>query len=389
MSGESIESNLVVIETVEDISNKRTLGDTSFDQSLSPGTPAPESKRSNTEPSVPNTSVTSKLVTEDVLIANLESMFQRFESKIDLKFAHLESRLESFDLRISELEQNSSSQNIRIENLLSRAEDIEQQGADVEQRLASVESSRSATDESWQPAGTPDTNILLLGDSNSGGKIKFGQEKGTLGRALPGFSEFCPKLENLPPSDSPLYNSVSDVMISVGTNNIKTNSSDPETMVKLIYNYVKSVTRKYPSIHVLLPGVLPVHCAYEDQALNVKIKLYNHYLQDMCNHLNRVHFIDVNVFCDLNGSLKPHLSKGDRDPLHLNEQGIKLFASRFKYALRVHHNLPQAPRRSFHPAPVSNSAGNYQVAPPLRGSRGGRGSHSYRRDTPGTRFKSS
>ena len=160
-------------------------------------------------------------------------------------------------------------------------------------------------------------------------------------------------------------------------------------MVKLIYNYVKSVTRKYPSIHVLLPGVLPVHCAYEDQALNVKIKLYNHYLQDMCNHLNRVHFIDVNVFCDLNGSLKPHLSKGDRDPLHLNEQDIKLFASRFKYALRVHHNLPQAPRRSFHPAPVSNSAGNYQVAPPLRGSRGGRGSHSYRRDTPGTRFKSS
>ena len=131
MSGESIESNLVVIETVEDISNKRTLGDTSFDQSLSPGTPAPESKRSNTEPSVPNTSVTSKLVTEDVLIANLESMFQRFESQIDLKFAHLESRLESFNLRISELEQNSSSQNILIENLLSRAEDLEQQVADL------------------------------------------------------------------------------------------------------------------------------------------------------------------------------------------------------------------------------------------------------------------
>ena len=38
-------------------------------------------------------------------------------------------------------------------------------------------------------------------------------------------------------------------------------------MVKLIYNYVKSVTRKYPSIHVFLPGVLLVHCAYEDQAL--------------------------------------------------------------------------------------------------------------------------
>ena len=55
-------------------------------------------------------------------------------------------------------------------------------------------------------------------------------------------------------------------MISVGTNNIKTNSSDPETMVKLIYNYVKSVTRKYPLIHVFLPGVLPVHCAYQGRA---------------------------------------------------------------------------------------------------------------------------
>ena len=117
--------------------------------------------------------------------------------------------------------------------------------------------------------------------------------------------------------------------------------------------------------------------------------MYNHYLKDMCCHVNRVTFIDVGVFCDFDGSLKPHLSKGDGDPLHLNEQGIKLFASRFKYALRGHYNLPQAPRKPSHSGPVSHSDGNNQIARPPRGTRGGRGSHSYRRGIPGGRFGSS
>ena len=88
----------------------------------------------------------------------------------------------------------------------------------------------------------------------------------------------------------------------------------------------------------------------------------------------------------MNGSLKPHLSKGDNDPLHLNEQGIKLFASRFKYALRVHHNLPQAPRKLSRAVPMSNSGGNDQVVPAPRGTRAGRGTYNYRRGNPGARY---
>ena len=186
--------------------------------------------------------------------------------------------------------------------MLSRVDDLEHRGTDVEQRLVSVESSAPDSEELWQPAGTSETKILLLGDSNSSGKIKFGEERGTLGRALPGSSEFCPKFENLPSPDSPLFNNVSDVVLSVGTKNIKIESSDPDALVKKMYLYVKSITRKYPSIHVLLPGILPVQSSFIDQALNSKIKMYNHYLRDMCNNLRRTSYISINVFCDLKGS---------------------------------------------------------------------------------------
>ena len=68
-------------------------------------------------------------------------MFKRFEHSMELKFAHLDSRLYSSDLRLHEIEQNASSRDIRIEiNLLSRVDDLEYKGKDVEQRLVPVKS---------------------------------------------------------------------------------------------------------------------------------------------------------------------------------------------------------------------------------------------------------
>ena len=67
-----------------------------------------------------------------------------------------------------------------VQDLLTRVEAIERREAEVEQRMVSVESSvesvrRGETDENWQPVGVPETKLVLLGDSNSTGKIKFGQ----------------------------------------------------------------------------------------------------------------------------------------------------------------------------------------------------------------------
>ena len=219
----------------------------------------------------------------------------------------------------------------------------------------------------------------LLGDSNSGGKIRFGEDRGTLGRALPGTCEFCPKFEDLPSPDSPLFNNVSDLVLSVGTNNLKLDLSDPEPLALQMYNYVKSIARAHPGAHVFLPGVLPVNSAINDQALNTKIRYYNHYLKDMCKNLGTVTtFIDVNVFCGTDGALKQHLSKGDNDPLHLNEQGIRLFASRLKYALRFHHNMPSVTRRT----PSDAAPLPHGKVPPARGQRRERGN----RGSSGTRW---
>ena len=89
-------------------------------------------------------------------------------------------------MQLSGLERDVSSRNIHINNyVLTRVDDLEHKGADLEQRLASIESAAAASD-LWQPVGTPaQTHILLLGDSNSGGKIKFGEGRGILGGGNP------------------------------------------------------------------------------------------------------------------------------------------------------------------------------------------------------------
>ena len=82
----------------------------------------------------------------------------------------------------------------------------------------------------WKPVGVPTTKVLLLGDLNSGGKVRFGQDKGTLRRALPGAGHFHSTIEDLPPPNCEVFSEVSDVIISVGTNNFKLPSSEPEAI---------------------------------------------------------------------------------------------------------------------------------------------------------------
>ena len=243
------------------------------------------------------------------------------------------------------IEERASSSDIIIYNLEGHVNDLERKCEDLEHRLTNVESAADHIPV-WKPVGVPTTKILLLGDSNSGGKVRFGQDKGTLGRALPGAGHFHPTIEDLPPPNCEVFSGVSDVIISVGTNNFKLQNSEPEAIAKQLYTYVQSISRAHPAAHIFLTGVLPVHSSFTDLATNSKIQLYNHFLKDMCRILNTSStYIDVNVFCGPDGGLKEHLSKGASDPLHLNDQGIKLLASRFKHALRSQHNLPTGTRR--------------------------------------------
>ena len=123
-----------------EVTNKRAVGNTSFDQvSLSPESGVPESKRFNSE----SDSSSSKLVTEEFITNLIQTTFDRFEKKIDLRFANIDARLDALNSRLGIIEHDASSRDIRITNVLSRVDELEQRGADVEQRLVSVESSGS------------------------------------------------------------------------------------------------------------------------------------------------------------------------------------------------------------------------------------------------------
>ena len=333
----------------ENKSNKRALNDTSFEESSSYSpTQSNSTKRFSSTgqlpgspPSIPDDTV----ITYGLLVSTIERIFSRFEAGITSQINSLSTSIDLFNTRLQVIEEKASSTDIIIDNLEGQVNDLERKCEDLEHRLTSVESA-SGHIPVWKPVGVPTTKVLLLGDSNSGGKVRFGQDKGTLGRALPGAGHFHPTIEDLPPPNCEVFSEVSDVIISVGTNNFKLPSSEPEAIANHLYTYVKSLSRAHPAAHIFLPGVLPVHNGFTDLATNSKIQLYNHFLRNMCKNLNTsTTYIDVNVFCGPDGGLKDHLSKGASDPLHLNDQGIKLLASRFKHALRSHHNLPTGTRR--------------------------------------------
>ena len=89
-----------------------------------------------------------------------------------------------------------------------------------------------------------------------------------------------------------------------------------------------------------LPGVLPI-CA-ENSSINTRINGYNRYIRVA---LPKLTFIDTNVLKSSQDSLKQNLAAGASDPLHLNAEGMKLYCSRFKFALRQRHGLSLGIRR--------------------------------------------
>ena len=315
---------------------------------------------------------------ENRMITRLDNI----DSKLEERFAHLEAKSIDLEARVSAVEESDSSRQLALDNVDHRLDTVETQYESLSQRIVALEGRQDTVPtptsvSNWTPSAPLDTKILLLGDSNSVNKLKFGEGKGKLGGALPGSGEFCAKMVNLPAHDSDLFTNVSDVIVAVGTNDLKNETSDPEALANTMYNYVKSVTSSNPSAHVHLPGVLPTSHTNPDRT-NTRIRIYNHFLADMAASLPRVSYIDVKVFLSKEGTLRTRLAEGTSNPLHLNGEGIRLFCSRLKYALRTRLGLP-----TFQPGRRGVAARREEEAPSSRengiergrgrGGRGGRG----------------
>ena len=87
----------------------------------------------------------------------------------------------------------------------------------------------------------------------------------------------------------------------------------------------------------------------------------------MARSLPRVSYIDVKVFLSKEGTLRARLAEGTSNPLHLNGEGIRLYCSRLKFALRARLGLP-----TFQPGRRGVTARQEEEAPQSRETGGGR-----------------
>ena len=348
--GNSAESCEIPLESATP-DNKRNISDTSIaDNSLEP-----LGKQGRLYSSSPSRDEDKELT------KYIESMFNSLHDKLDSSMNSVVSRIDVLCDKFTLFEAQAAANQADIANLKQQVSGLEQKNCELSGRVLELEACREAsvvTEPSWQPNGSGDIKIALIGDSNSAGKLKFGEGKGTLGSALLGAHAFCPTVEEIPAPDSEIYGGASDIIIAVGTNDLKVENCAPENLVLNTFNHVRKISKSHPSAHIFLPGVLPV-CS-SDGAINNKIKRYNFYMNDMCKSLPRVSFIDMKPFNTYSGSLQAKFARGESDPLHLNEVGLKLYFSRFKYALRCRHNLP-IPKRSY-----SNVARSRQETVPSR-----------------------
>ena len=130
----------------------------------------------------------------------IESMFKSLHDTLDSSMNSIVTLCEKFTI----FETQAAASQAGLVNLKQQVSGLEQKNCEL-----------SGCVWSWN------IKIALIGDSNSAGKLKFGEEKGTLGSALLGAHVFCPIVEEIPSPDSEIYGGASDIIIAVGTNDLK------------------------------------------------------------------------------------------------------------------------------------------------------------------------
>ena len=387
------------------IEGKRTITDTSFDNH---GNQLLKQPRHGEHPDYSLSS------SSDISTVNSDSVLKAFENMINGLKTTLTERLDSIDdklsgfigridfleTRVDELAERQASTDLATDNMGDRLQVLEEENRAISERLTAMDSRPSPalatleeenrvlserltamearptpapTPATWEPQGPTATRVLLLGDSNSAGKVKFGDGRGTLGSLFPGSDTFCAKICDLPGPASNNMGGCTDYVISVGTNDLKLDNSCPTTLARELNKYVVTLTHSRPSAHIFLCGVLPVNAV--DSPILSKISQFNYYLADMCKALQKVSYIDMKCFQSRGGSLQPRYAI-EGDLLHLGEVGIRMFGSRIKYALRERYSLPNMSRswqarRNLNPEQVTGGPVEERGYRGRGGNRGG------------------
>ena len=173
-------------------------------------------------------------------------------------------------------------------------------------------------------------STAFVGDSNFG-SIKIGKGKGSLGESTPGHRFWAPTIESIDPL---AYTSYRNIVLMVGTNNVKLDNVKSGEHIKDLYkSYKTKVTliRRYnKNCRLFVCPVLPS----KSHNLNRKIFEFNQYLiEDLCQCDLKVQLVEgLYTFLDRKFNiLKDEFSKGDE--LHINPRGTSVLVVLIKRAI--------------------------------------------------------
>ena len=171
-------------------------------------------------------------------------------------------------------------------------------------------------------------STIVIGDSNTG-KLKFGEEKGTFGKATPGCRVWAPTIDKIDPIDTAGY---SNVVILCGINDVKQKNISSKSDV---YNVYSALRLKIEMIHCINPKAHIFVCPLLPSRLFSAVEKIN----DFNSHIfDDLQFIDYNIsivqgfhdFVGDNHLLASRYSRGEGDYLHLNVNGINVLANKIK-----------------------------------------------------------
>ena len=171
-------------------------------------------------------------------------------------------------------------------------------------------------------------SMCIIGDSNTK-KITFGVGKGTVGESTPGKQVLAYTVEEINPMCCASYK---NVVIVVGTNNLRSRNVNNLNDVKSIYSMYKGkileIKKLNKSCNIFVVPVLPTKLIN----VNRKVTDFNGLIfRDLSQSCDSVSFVDVSQFVDRrNGLLLESLSRSSEDALHISSAGVGILVRLIK-----------------------------------------------------------
>lgn len=172
-------------------------------------------------------------------------------------------------------------------------------------------------------------SLYAVGDSNFG-HIKFGEGRGTIGKATPGQKDFAACVEDIIPEKTMSFK---NIVTMCGTNNLKAQNANVMEIYQKYKGKLEEIRRRSPRSNIFVCPVLPSR----DHQINERVFEFNRLLFEDLVHSNlRISLVrGLNVFLDKNFLLKSafHDKRSDSDVLHINNFGYSSLVRCIKTAL--------------------------------------------------------